>query len=435
MIERYTHREVADIWSDESKFKRWLDVELAVCDALAELGKIPSASAKNMRKNSKVNIKKIRDLENTTKHEVVAFVNSVVEQIEEDGCYFHFGVTSSDVMDTSFSIMLRDALNVVVKELDVLSAEVRSKALKFKGLACVGRTHGIHAEPMSFGLKFVSWYDELKRCKIRLQSAKENASVCMVSGAVGTYSALDPKVEQLVAKKLKLKTLGITTQVIPRDVYADVFNSLALTGACVERIALELRHLQRTEVMEVLEEFTKGQTGSSAMPHKRNPISAENLTGCARMLRGYAGVAVENIALWHERDISHSSAERIIGPDATILTAYMLKRLTGILSRLKISEKDVEKNLNLTHGLVYSSHVLVALMEKGVKRDDAYEIVQKSSMKLWDMMEKGDCRTSFMDVLKRDKKVVGLLGDKGLRDIFDKKNVLRHVDLIYKKVL
>jgi len=435
MIERYTHTQVADIWSDESKFKCWLEIELAVCDALAELGKIPSASAKNMRQKSKINIKKIRDLENTTKHEVVAFVNSVVEQIEEDGCYFHFGVTSSDVMDTAFSIMLRDALFIVIKELDALSSEVKTKALEFKGLTCVGRTHGIHAEPMSFGLKFVSWYDEIKRCRARLQHAKENASVCMISGAVGTYSALDPRVEELAAKKLKLKTIGITTQVIPRDIYADVFNALALTGACVERIALELRHLQRTEVMEVMEEFTKGQTGSSAMPHKRNPISAENLTGCARMLRGYAGVAIENIALWHERDITHSSAERIIGPDATILTAYMLKRLTGILSRLKVSEKSVEKNLNLTHGLVYSSHVLVALMEKGVKRDDAYDIVQKNSMKLWDMMEKGDDKTSFMDVLKQDKKVMDILGDKGLKSIFDKKNVFKYVDSIYKKVL
>ncbi|MCX6113332.1 MAG: adenylosuccinate lyase, partial [Proteobacteria bacterium] len=372
MIDRYTHEETAKIWTDQNRFQKWLDIEVAVCNAWAELNEIPCDAAKRIREKSKVNLNRIRELEAITKHEVVAFVNSIIEQIGQDGSYFHRGITSSDIMDTAFSIMMRDSIDVVIKEIDKLMVEVKKKAVDFKDLACVGRTHGIHAEPMSFGLKFVSWYDELKRNRVRLVNAKQDVSVCIISGAVGTYSALDPKIEEMTAKELGLHIIGITTQVVPRDIYAEAFNALAMCGACMERISFELRHLQRTEVMEIMEEFTKGQTGSSVMPHKRNPISAENITGCARMLRSYAGVAMENIALWHERDISHSSAERIIGPDATVLASYMLKRLSGIISRLKVIESNVKKNLNLTHGLVYSSFVLVELMRKGMKRDDAY---------------------------------------------------------------
>ncbi len=435
MIERYNHKGTSNIWSDESRFNRWLDIELAVCEALAETGKIPAESVKRMKAKAKVDLSRIRELEETTKHEVVAFVNSIVEQVGEDGCYFHFGVTSSDIMDTAFSMMLRDALKEDLKELDALMAEVRSKAIKLKDLPCVGRTHGIHAEPTSFGLKFVNWYDEMKRNRARLEEAINNVSVCMISGAVGTYSSLDPKVEDLCAKKLGLRTIGVTTQVVPRDIYAEAFNVIALCGASVDRIAIELRHLQRTEVMEIMEEFSKGQTGSSAMPHKRNPISAENLSGCARILRSYAGVALENIALWHERDISHSSAERIMGPDSTILLAYMLKRLSTLLSRIKVVETGVEKNLNLTHGLIYSSLVLISLMEKGMKRDDAYKIVQEDSMKLWDKLENGDTSIWFIDILKQDGRVTKLLGEDGINKIFDKKNVLKNVDIIYKRVL
>ncbi len=434
MIERYSHKEASNIWCEQNKFKTWLEVELCVCEALAELGKMPKDAPQRMRKNAKIKLERILELEAVTKHEVVAFVNSVIEDLGEDGCYFHMGVTSSDVMDTGFSIMLKDAMNVVIAELDVLMKEVSSKALKYKDLACVGRTHGIHAEPMSFGLKFVSWYDELARNKKRLEQAKQDVGVCMISGAVGTYSALPCEVEKICAKKLGLRTINISTQVIPRDVYAEAFNAMALTGGCIERIAVELRHLQRTEVMEVMEEFTKGQTGSSAMPHKRNPISAENLTGCARLLRSYAGVALENIALWHERDISHSSTERVIGPDASILCAYMLKRTTGIISRLVVNEDNVQKNLDITKGLVYSSLVLVALMEKGMIRDEAYKLVQENSMKLWDSIQKG-ANEHFIDVIKKDSRITKLLGEDGLKKIFDKKNVFKYVDEIYKRVL
>jgi adenylosuccinate lyase len=435
MIERYTHPKAANVWTEQNKFQKWLDVELAVCDALAELGEIPKESAKNIRAKAKINLNRIIELEAVTKHEVVAFVNSVLEYIEEDACYFHLGVTSSDVMDTGFSLMLRDSITVVLEELDLLMKEVSAKAKDFKELICVGRTHGIHAEPMSFGLKFLSWYEELKRNKQRLIDARDKVSICMISGAVGTYSALDPKVEELVAKKLDLKTTAITTQVVPRDIYAEAFNAIALCGACIERASIELRHLQRTEVMEVMEEFTKGQTGSSAMPHKRNPISAENLTGCARILRAYAGTALENIALWHERDISHSSAERIIGPDATVLCAYMLKRFVGIIKRLKVVESGVKKNLDLTHGLIYSSLVLVALMKKGIKRDDAYSIVQDNSMKLWSMIEKADADADFISILKSDKRITEQLDTKELELIFSSKTVFKNLDLMYKKVL
>ncbi len=434
MIERYSHKEASNIWCEQNKFKTWLEVELCVCEALAELGKMPKDAPQRMRKNAKIKLERILELEAVTKHEVVAFVNSVIEDLGEDGCYFHMGVTSSDVMDTGFSIMLKDAMSIVIAELDVLMKEVSAKALKYKDLACVGRTHGIHAEPMSFGLKFVSWYDELVRNKKRLEQAKQDIGVCMISGAVGTYSALPCEVEKICAKKLGLRTINISTQVIPRDVYAEAFNAMALTGGCIERIAVELRHLQRTEVMEVMEEFTKGQTGSSAMPHKRNPISAENLTGCARLLRSYAGVALENIALWHERDISHSSTERVIGPDASILCAYMLKRTAGIISRLVVNEDNVQKNLDITKGLVYSSLVLVALMEKGMVRDEAYKLVQENSMKLWDGIQKGT-NEHFIDVIKKDIRITKLLGEDGLKKIFDKKNVFKYVDEIYKRVL
>jgi adenylosuccinate lyase len=288
---------------------------------------------------------------------------------------------------------------------------------------------------MSFGLKFVNWYDELKRNETRLEKAIESVSVCMISGPVGTYSSLDPKIEEICAKKLGLRTVGVTTQVVPRDIYAEAFNVIALCGAAIDRIAIELRHLQRTEVMEIMEEFSNGQTGSSAMPHKRNPISAENLSGCARILRSYAGVALENIVLWHERDISHSSAERIMGPDSSVLLAYMLKRLSALLSKIKVVESGVEKNLNLTHGLIYSSLILTALMEKGMKRDDAYKVVQEDSMKLWDKLESGDTSLWFIDVLKKDDRITKLISEDGLKKIFDKKNVLKHVDLIYKRVL
>jgi adenylosuccinate lyase len=434
MIERYTHKKLAKIWTEENKFKIWLEIELAVCKALEELGKIPSGVTKRIRKNSIIDLKRILTLEEVTKHEVVAFVNSIIEKNKKDGAYFHFGITSSDIMDTAYSIMLRDSIEVILEEVEALIKSIEKKAKEYKDVVCVGRTHGIHAEPMSFGLKFIHFLDELKRNKKRLIKAKKDVSVCIVSGAVGTFTSLEPKVEKIVAEKLGLHTIGITSQVVPRDIYAESFMAFSLCAGFIERVAVELRHLQRTEVMEVMEEFSKGQTGSSAMPHKRNPISAENLTGCARVIRNFSHVSLENIALWHERDISHSSTERIIGPDVTILLAYMLKRLNALIGRLKINESGINKNLNITNGLIYSSVLLVSLMEKGLIRDKAYKIVQKNAMLLWEEIEKGK-DLSFIDILKKDKDVINLIGEKGLEKVFSTKHVLRHVDKIYKKVL
>lgn len=434
MIKRYTHEIVEKIWSEENKFKTWLDIEIAICAAMEELKVIPEGVANNIRDKAKINIKRIQELEEITKHEVVGFVNSIIEQIGKNGSYFHYGVTSSDIMDTSFSILLRDSLNVIINELDSLISVVKQKAILYKNLPCIGRTHGVHAEVMSFGLKFLSYYEELLRDKRRLEDVRENISVCIISGAVGTYTSIDPKIENIVAKELGLKTIGVTTQVVPRDIYAECFNALSLLAGGVERIAVELRHLQRTEVMELREEFSKGQTGSSAMPHKKNPISAENLTGCARLIRAYTGSSLENIALWHERDISHSSVERVIGPDATILSAYMLKRLKNIISKLNVDEDKVKENMNITRGLVYSSTLLVALMNKGLKRDDAYKIVQDLSMDFWDKLkEKNDL--FFIDIVKNSKEIKKYLNSSEIDSVFDIKHALRHTDLIYKKVL
>lgn len=428
MINRYTHEKVFKIWTDQHRFKTWLDVELAVCRAYEELNVIPKNVCSDIDKVASINIDRILKLEAETKHEVVAFVNSIVEQIGANGAYFHYGITSSDIMDTAFSKMLNEAGLVIIEELNGLMSIIKEKAFLYKDLLCAGRTHGIHAEPMSFGLKFVSWYDELARHKERLLKRFEAANVCIISGAVGTYSLVEPEVELLTAKFLNMKTHNITSQIVTRDVYSDVFNSIALIGGCVERISIELRNLQRTEVNELIEGFSEKQTGSSAMPHKRNPISAENLTGCARMLRGYAGMSLENQALWHERDISHSSVERVVASDSTILLAYMLKRLRGVLKNISINEEAVHKNLNLTNGLIFSSFVLKALMEKGLKRDVAYTLVQNNAKKLWNKQS-----TNFCEVLKQDAEVLKYLDANKIDELFKTPN-LKNIELIYKKV-
>lgn len=428
MINRYSHEKVFKIWTDHHRFQTWFDIELAVCKAYEELKIIPKETSVVIKKIAKINLERIYTLEAQTKHEVVAFVNSIVEQINENGAYFHYGITSSDIMDTAFSKMLNEAGLLILEELDLLMSVVKEKAFLYKNLLCVGRTHGIHAEPMSFGLKFVSYYDELLRHRVRLVQRLSDTNICIISGAVGTYSLVEPEVEKLTAKFLNMNTHKISSQIVTRDVYADLFNLFALIGGCVERISLELRNLQRTELNELTEGFSDGQTGSSAMPHKRNPISAENLTGCARILRGYAGMSLENQALWHERDISHSSVERVVASDSTILLAYMLKRLSGVLKNININEVAVKKNLELTNGLIFSSFVLSALMEKGLKRDEAYKLVQKNAKILW-----VDGSKHFCDILKKDPEILKYLDLNKIDELFKTPNT-KNTDLIYKKV-
>ena len=428
MIKRYTHDEVNKIWTDDNKYKVWLDIELSICKAYEKNKVLPIGVYENIKNNSKINLKRIYELEAITKHEVVAFVNSIVEQVKENGAYFHYAVTSSDIMDTAFSKILFQSGEIILDELDKLMLVVKEKAFLYKDLICAGRTHGIHAEPMSFGLKFVSWYDELKRHKKRITKRLDNANICIISGAVGSYSLVDPEIEKLVAKDLNMNTHDVTSQVVSRDVYADLINAYALVGGCVERICVELRHLQRTELNEIIEEFTDGQTGSSAMPHKRNPISAENLTGCSRMLRGYAGMVLENQALWHERDISHSSVERVVGSDASILLAYMLKRLTGLISRISVNKANVDKNLKLTNGLIYSSIVLAELMKKGLSRVDAYKLTQDCARQIWT-----DKTKTFSGILKQDSKISKYLNSNDIDNIFNKNN-MTNTDLIFNRV-
>jgi adenylosuccinate lyase len=429
MISRYTHDEVKKIWDDANKYKVWLDIELAILKAFEIKKIVPKDTSFYIEKNVKINLDRIYDLELETKHEVVAFVNSILEQIEEHGAYFHYSITSSDIMDTAFSIMLNESSKIIINELDVLLEALKEKALRYKNLICVGRTHGIHAEPMSFGLKFLNWYDELLRHKDRIKKRASASNICIVSGAVGTYSLLDPEIELLTAKILKMNTHNITSQIVSRDVYVDLFSAYALLGSCIERIAVELRHLQRTELDELIEDFGIKQAGSSAMPHKRNPISAENLSGCARMLRGYASMTFENQALWHERDISHSSVERVVGSDASILLAYSLKRLSNLISKISIKEDKVRKNLNLSRGLVYSSFVLKALMQKGLVREKAYKLVQDCSKKIW-----YDENVFFIDVLKSNNEVLKYLSINEIENIFNSFN-FENTDLIYKRIL
>jgi len=419
---------MARLWSLENKYQTWLQVELAHLEVLAEKGLIPKQAFQDISKNAKFDVSEILKLEEKVKHDVIAFITNVSENLGENGKYLHYGLTSSDVLDTAFALNLKQALQNILDEINSLQAVLKEKAYHYKNLTSVGRSHGIHAEPTSFGLKFALWYAEMKRNIHRLEQAKEGISFGKFSGAVGTFAHLSPQIEAKICEKLGLKPDPITTQVIQRDRHADVFSQLAILAGSLEKIALEIRHLQRTEVLEVEEPFTKGQKGSSAMPHKKNPIASENITGLARLVRSYAQASLENIALWHERDISHSSVERVIGPDSTILCDFMVSRLAKILEDLVVHEKNVTENLNKTHGLIYSQRVLLALNEKGVERQTAYEWIQQHAMVSWE--EKKD----FYLLLKEDKNISEVLTETELKNCFDPKQYLKHVDEIYQRV-
>ena len=377
MIDRYSRKEIKDIWEEKNKYTIWLKIELAAAEAMEKLRIIPKGVAKRVKSKASINVKRILDIEKNVKHDVVAFLTSITEKAGREAKYLHKGMTSSDVLDTCFNLQLKQSGKILLKDIDALLASIKKQSLKHKFTLCIGRSHGIHAEPITFGLKLLTFYQEFLRNRRRLENSIKEISTCSISGAVGTFANIDPRVESYVAKKLNLNVEPVSTQVIPRDRHAQFFTTLAIVASSIERFAIEIRHLQRTEVLEVEEFFGKKQKGSSAMPHKKNPILSENLTGLARLIRSSVIPALENVALWHERDISHSSVERNIGPDSTIALDFALNRLNEIIKNLNVYPKNMMKNLNLTNGVFFSQRILLELTTLGLSREEAYKLVQK----------------------------------------------------------
>ena len=429
MIDRYSLPEMSNIWQDEFKFKAMLDIEILTLEALSKQRKIPLPALRRIKKKARFNPDAIRRIEAKTQHDVVAFVQCVAQNIGPDAKYLHLGLTSSDLLDTTLGVQLKAASDILIDGLNKLSSLLAKKAKKYKDMACIGRTHGVHAEPTTFGLKLALWYDETKRNSERLLQAKEAVSLGKISGAVGTYANIEPGIEAYVCKKLGLKPAQISNQIIQRDVYAQYLSTLAIIGASLEKFATEIRHLQRTEVQEAEEPFAKGQKGSSAMPHKRNPVICERVCGLSRILRGNASVALENIALWHERDISHSSAERIIMPDSTILLDYMLHKFIEVMEGLRVYPDNMLANLVRTRGLIFSQRVLLGLMDKGLRRQKAYDLVQRCAMQSW--KENSDFKE---ELLKEGSGVSEYLTRKDLEGIFDLEYYLRNVNKIFKRL-
>ncbi len=428
MIPRYTRQEMANIWEPENRFRIWLEIETLACEAQAELGVIPKEVVPVIREKGNFDIARIDLIEAEVKHDVIAFLTSVAEFVGPEARFIHQGMTSSDVLDTCLSVQLTQAADELLGDLDLLLDSLKVRALEHKDTVCIGRSHGIHAEPVTFGLKLASWFAEMQRNRKRLTAARENIATGAISGAVGTFANIDPYVEEYVCKKMGLIPEPVSTQVIPRDRHAEYFCTLSIIASSLERIAVEIRHLQRTEVLEVEEFFSKGQKGSSAMPHKRNPILAENLTGQARYIRSFCIPALENVALWHERDISHSSVERYIAPDATVALDFSLRRLNGLIRNLVVYPENMLRNLNQMKGLVFSQKILLDLTQAGVSREDAYRLVQRNAMKVWD--EGKDFQTELL----ADQEVVGALGEAKIRESFDLAYHLKHVNSIFARV-
>ena len=433
MIERYSRKEMVKIWSQEEKFNIWFQLEAHACDAQAELGVIPKKSAEIIWEKGKFDINKIDEIEKTTKHDVIAFLTNLAEYIGEDARFIHQGMTSSDILDTTLSIQLRNASDILLNDIDKLLETLKKRSFEHKHTVTIGRSHGIHAEPITFGLKLAGYYAEFKRNKKRLIEAKKEISTCAISGAVGTFAHIDPFVENYVSKKMDLMPEDVSTQIIPRDRHAMFFSTLAIIASSVERLATEIRHLQRTEVREAEEYFSQGQKGSSAMPHKRNPVLTENLTGLARLVRSSVIPALENVSLWHERDISHSSVERMIAPDATITLDFALQRLNNVIENLLIYPDTMLTNLEKLGGLVHSQQVLLALTQKGASREDAYEMVQENAMKVWETPEHKR-KNVYKDLLKKDKNVIKYLNETEIDKLFNLDQHFVHVDHIFDRV-
>jgi adenylosuccinate lyase len=433
MIERYSRKQMVDIWSQQEKFNIWFQIEAHACDAQAELGVIPKNSAKIIWEKGQFDIDRIDEIEKTTKHDVIAFLTNLTEYIGDDARFIHQGMTSSDVLDTTLSIQLQKASDILLNDLDLLLEAIEKRSIEHKNTVTIGRSHAIHAEPITFGLKLASYYAEFKRNKKRLLDARKEISTCAISGAVGTFAHIDPFVENYVSKKLDLIPEEISTQIIPRDRHAMFFSILGVIASSVERLATEIRHLQRTEVREVEEYFSEGQKGSSAMPHKRNPVLTENLTGLARLVRSSVVPALENVTLWHERDISHSSVERMIAPDATITLDFALNRLTNVIENLLIYPNTMQLNLEKLGGLVHSQQVLLALTQKGASRESAYEMVQSNAMKVWETPEH-QRKNVYKKLLIDDQNVRKFLDEVEIEKLFNLEQHFVHVDTIFQRV-
>ena len=429
MIERYTRKEIKKIWEDYNRYSIWLNIELAAAEAMEKLKIIPRGVAKRVRSKAKINPKRILQIESKVKHDIIAFLTSITEKAGKEARYLHKGMTSSDVLDTCFNLQLKQSGEILLKDINHLLQSIRRQAIKHKFTLCIGRSHGIHAEPITFGLKILTFYQEFLRNKKRLKDAIKEISTCAISGAVGTFANVDPRVESYVAKKLKLSVEPISTQVIPRDRHAQFFSTLGIIASSIERFAVEIRHLQRTEVLEVEEFFGKKQKGSSAMPHKKNPILSENLTGLARLIRSCVIPSLENIALWHERDISHSAVERNIGPDATIALDFALNRLSNVVKNLNIYPKKMKKNLDITNGIFFSQRVLLELTTIGFTREESYKIVQNNAMQAWKE------NSSFYDKIVSDKKITNKIPVNKLKKLFDFSYHTKKINIIFKRSL
>lgn len=428
MIPRYTRPEMGRIWEDENRYSKWLEVEIAACEAMAQEGLVPQEALRNIKEKAAFSVERILEIEEQTKHDVIAFLTNLEEHIGPDSRYIHLGLTSSDILDTSFALLLKEAMERIIVGAKEFMEVIKRRAMEHKYTPMIGRSHGIHAEPITFGLKLAVWYDEMKRNLHRLEDALEVISYGKISGAVGTFANVSPRVEAYVCKKLGLRPAPISTQIIQRDRHAQYFTALAILAGTLEKMAVEIRHLQRTEVLEAEEPFSKGQKGSSAMPHKKNPIGCENISGLARVVRSNALAAMENMPLWHERDISHSSVERVIAPDSTILIDYMMNRLKGIIGGLVVHTENMARNMEITRGLVFSQQVLMKLAEKGIERQKAYVMVQRNALKVW------EGEGSFKDLILRDKEIMEYLNKSEVEELFDIGYHLKHVDEIFERV-
>ncbi len=428
MIDRYTRPQMGRLWNDENRYAKWLQVEIAACEAMAVQGLIPKEAFESIKQKAGFSVKRILEIEEETRHDVIAFLTDFEEHVGPDSRYIHLGLTSSDVLDTSFALILKQAAQLIIDGAQELMGVIKERALEHKYTVMIGRSHGIHAEPTTFGLKLAVWYSEMQRNIDRLTAAREIISYGKLSGAVGTFANVSPEVERIACENLGLKPASISTQILQRDRHAQFFTTLAILAGTLEKIAVEIRHLQRTEVLEAEEPFAKRQKGSSAMPHKKNPIGSENISGLARLVRSNCLASLENMALWHERDISHSSVERVIAPDSTILTDYMIHRLKGIIKGLVVHPDNMESNLHKTRGLIFSQQILIRLAEKGIERQKAYVMVQRNSMKAW------EGKKDFKSLILKDEEITKYLSNEEIEELFDLKYHLKHVDDLFMRV-